>query len=417
MLLASACGGGSDDADAETATAAGNATAAKSLAALVIIDRDTSVRPVGVTAFRGGTEGEGLGVGDTIQTSATGFAEVAYFDGSLTRVDRSGEFTLTTLDNTTGARRVEGSLVGGRAWNRVTKATGSPDQFEIDTPVATAAVRGTAFSIDCTATDACTFTIVEGTVEITPLGGTPITVTAPARLTIQRNTTPPRPTVIDNATIAADPWITKNTTRDISVGKAPATTTSSTTTSTSTTTTLPAPTTTAQAPATTNPPPPTTVPPPPRVADLTGEWVASIVDPYVVTSSGITGITSLGLEGEFLWVRFTTPNGTGGSGRLVSIGRVQIAASGDGYRASGKLIFLFRPLGPRTFSAQTDARDGCPGSQTVAGVGIAQLSADGSTLQSVNTRTTILQANATGRDDCNLGFVQIAWTEVLTKVG
>lgn len=387
-LITSGCGGGSDDA--ATSSSAGETNAAKTLAALAIIDRDTSVRPVGTGSFRGGNEGEGLGVGDTIQTSATGFAEVAYFDGSLTRVDRSGQFTLTTLDNTTGARRVEGSLVGGRAWNRVAKATGSNDQFEIDTPVATAAVRGTAFAIDCTSTDACTFTIIEGTVEITPNGGAPILVTAPARITIQRNTPPPAPTTIDNATINADPWIVKNTTRDTTTGKTPATTTTSSTTSTSTTTTTTAPPTptgtpitTAPAATTTRPPPPpsstppTTGPPPPQT--LAGTWRLTATDVQIAQATGCMANAPLVVTaGGFTWSPGPPICAVVGAGRSFAPTIIQLTCNTGGsmctagsFRATSISSDSF--TASRVFSFQGNCYP------TPDDVGAATLSADGNT--------------------------------------
>ena len=42
--------------------------------------------------FRDGNDGEALRQGDTIRTSVTGFAELAYFDGSFTRIDSAAEW-------------------------------------------------------------------------------------------------------------------------------------------------------------------------------------------------------------------------------------------------------------------------------------------------------------------------------------
>lgn len=312
-VTSTACGGGSDTATATDATSSNT----KTLASLVIIDRDTSVRPVGTAAYRSGNEGETLGVGDSIQTSATGFAEIAYFDGSLTRVDRSGEFTLTALTDTGSARQVKGTLVGGRAWNRVTKAAGSTDQFQIDTPVASASVRGTAFAIDCTNPDTCVFTVVEGIVEVTPTGAPPVLVTAPAQLTVRRNTPPTAPTTLDTTTINNDPWITKNTTRDTATGKAPTTTTGATSTTTSTvattttsTTASVAPTTIAprpSAPATTAAVPPPTQPPPTdppttvQARDLSGTWNVSYTNVRIVQANGCYASASLAVTSPGLF--------------------------------------------------------------------------------------------------------------------
>ena len=232
LALLAACGGAADTADSGSDSPGARAS-------LAIIDRDTSVRAAGTQSFREGTEGEGLAIGDTVQTSPTGFAEIAFFDGSLTRVDHSGQFTLNELTDAGATQRVAASLIGGRAWNRVAKAVGPADEFEIDTPVASATVRGTAFSIDCMVADTCTFTVVEGTVEITPMGGVPVSVTAPAELTVQTGTGPATPTPVDPSTFAADPWISRNISIDATNGLAAGTSSTSSSSTTGATTVPP----------------------------------------------------------------------------------------------------------------------------------------------------------------------------------
>jgi hypothetical protein len=51
-------------------------------------------------------------------------------------------------------------------WNEVERATGSGGGFEVGTANATATVRGTAFAVTCVQ-QACSFRVVEGTVDVT----------------------------------------------------------------------------------------------------------------------------------------------------------------------------------------------------------------------------------------------------------
>ena len=87
--------------------------------------------------------------GDTVQTDATGFAEITFPDGSITRLDNNTVFTLDKLSTETGEREVVGSVSTGQTWNRVQKLSEN-ESFELGNGNgATAAVLGTAFLAKC----------------------------------------------------------------------------------------------------------------------------------------------------------------------------------------------------------------------------------------------------------------------------
>ena len=98
--------------------------------------------------------------GDTVQTDATGLAEIGYPDGSLTRLDHDTVFTLEKLVNTTGTRQVQGTVSAGQTWNRVQKLSES-DTFEQKGNGATAAVLGTSFVTKCTLPTGTAFKVVK----------------------------------------------------------------------------------------------------------------------------------------------------------------------------------------------------------------------------------------------------------------
>ncbi len=158
-----------------------------------------SVEAPGVTVLKKGTprfakakSAQKLKTGDSVQTDATGFAEIVFPDGSVTRLDNNTVFTLEKLSTTTGKRQIQGSVTTGQTWNRVQKLSESEgDSFEQKGGGATAAVLGTAFVTKCDlpaggvafkvvktkkalrklkkATSNCNFTLVDGKLRLTSL--------------------------------------------------------------------------------------------------------------------------------------------------------------------------------------------------------------------------------------------------------
>ncbi len=147
--------------------------------------------------------------GDAVQTDAVGFAEVHYPDGSLTRVDVNTTFVVELASKTT----TKAKLTSGQVWNEVKAATGSQPHFEVATPNATAAVRGTAFAIRCDQQQACTFGVVDGTVEIDTAGDS-VAITAGQQVGVDGTGQlgEPEPLVVGQ-------WIKQNQYQDIGGGQ------------------------------------------------------------------------------------------------------------------------------------------------------------------------------------------------------
>ena len=123
-------------------------SAGKVLATLKIQSSGVEVKPKGAAAFTAAKEGQALAQGDALKTDATGRAEIAYTDGSLTRLGFATEFAITKLTDKKGARQTQGTLSVGSTWNRAAKVSES-GSFEIKAGGATAAVEGTAFAVNC----------------------------------------------------------------------------------------------------------------------------------------------------------------------------------------------------------------------------------------------------------------------------
>jgi hypothetical protein len=145
---------------------------AEAVAILSILNPGVSVQRKGKDVFKPATDGQKLHVGDTVQTDGTGFAQVNYTDESFTRLDVDTTFTIESLTDDQGNRRIKGSVDSGRTWNRTTALTES-ESFEQEGAGATAAVVGTAFMTSCdTATpQVCTFTSAVHGITLTTIDG------------------------------------------------------------------------------------------------------------------------------------------------------------------------------------------------------------------------------------------------------
>ena len=210
VLVASGCGG--DGGGGSGSGSSGDSVSAVLGIITTNIEADTG------DGFVEASEGEELVVGDRVKTDSTGFGEVTYHDGSWMRVESEATLTIEELADSDERRVVSTSIDTGEAWNRVAELVGAEDEFVVDTPVATAAVRGTAFSIECDGGTACTFSVVEGEVLVTPGTGDPVPLTAGQSLTVTAGEEPPAPEQRGVEVLSAEPFIAKNLELDESKG-------------------------------------------------------------------------------------------------------------------------------------------------------------------------------------------------------
>jgi hypothetical protein len=139
------------------------------LATLKIRAQGVEIKHKGESSYATADDGDPLVQGDALKTDATGLAEIAYSDGSITRLGSSTEFTISKLTNKKGARQTQGTLTVGSTWNRAAKVSES-GSFEIKAGGATAAVEGTAFVVTCpaegAATESCSVTAVVDNISV-----------------------------------------------------------------------------------------------------------------------------------------------------------------------------------------------------------------------------------------------------------
>lgn len=158
-----------------------------------------------------------VAVGDALRTDATGYAEVAYGDGSRTRLDVNTTFEVLELTDNAGAATTRTAMAVGRTWHRVESAGQAGEEFSVETSQATATVIGTAFMIACPTGDSCTYLVAEGSLRLTLADGTVIDLIAPSAVNVTNGVPGPVLAVPFDA-VFGDPWLADNGSRDTVAG-------------------------------------------------------------------------------------------------------------------------------------------------------------------------------------------------------
>lgn len=160
------------------------ASLADGMAHLEVVDSDVHLQRQGQTAFAALGSATRVATGSIVRTDEGGLAEIHYEDGSLTRVGPATTYRLTTLEIGEGRRQIVGQMDVGQTFHRVTKVTGSGSRFEVKTSNAVAAVRGTAFAVECRVLDVCDVSVTEGRVSVSSFGKGAVDVTAGQKVTV-----------------------------------------------------------------------------------------------------------------------------------------------------------------------------------------------------------------------------------------
>jgi hypothetical protein len=186
---------------------AGPATA-RPFASLDILQGDAEIQLGSAAAFHPATDGATLHRGDTVRTGERGRAEIEYFDGSVTRLDRVTTFTLSELVSTPEESLVVGEQASGSTFNRVVELTGSQSRFEVETPSAIASVRGTTFFTQVGEAESELVGVLEGEVLVTGASG-PTKVLAGRGVTVSLGGSVSAPFVLTAAHLDSD-WLFYN---------------------------------------------------------------------------------------------------------------------------------------------------------------------------------------------------------------
>ena len=112
-----------------------------------------------------GRPGMPLGVGDQVYTRAESFAEIAYVSGAVLRMRESTKIVIeSSTDKGTKTRSGVGEV-----WVNMRKLVNTQGkEFELSTPTATAAIRGTVFDAATHADSSTDVSVYRGTVAVGP---------------------------------------------------------------------------------------------------------------------------------------------------------------------------------------------------------------------------------------------------------
>jgi hypothetical protein len=156
-----------------------------------------------------------VAVGDGVRTDESGYAEIAYLEGSRTRLDRSTEFEVVELIDDAGVSTTRTSMGVGRTWHRVESL--GEGEFTVETSQATATVRGTAFAVACETSSVCSFLLAEGSIALTLADGSVVVLSGAVEVEVANGVAGPiTPVTFDR--FFGDPWLADNAARDTAAG-------------------------------------------------------------------------------------------------------------------------------------------------------------------------------------------------------
>jgi hypothetical protein len=118
----------------------------------------------GGTDWKNARPGMPLEIGDQVYTQAESFAEIRYTIGTVLRMD---EKTKVTLESST-EKTVKSKSAIGTVWINMRKLVSSGKEFEVSTPTAVAAIRGTVYNMSTAADSASDVSVYEGKVAVGP---------------------------------------------------------------------------------------------------------------------------------------------------------------------------------------------------------------------------------------------------------
>ncbi|MFC2016218.1 FecR domain-containing protein, partial [Chloroflexota bacterium] len=134
---------------------------------LSILSGIVSIQNPGMDDEQEGLDGMTLGVGTQIKTAPDSHALLTFFEGSTIKLEPNTYIEIQQVeynDEQTSTIILKQWL--GRTWSRVIKMVDSGSRFEIETPSATAIVRGTLFTTEVEETGVTKVSTTEGLVSV-----------------------------------------------------------------------------------------------------------------------------------------------------------------------------------------------------------------------------------------------------------
>jgi hypothetical protein len=165
---------------------------------------EVTIRRVNDTKWLAAKFKMGVLKGDQIKTAAESRCEVKLNDGSIIRIGENSVFDFAESNLSKYARQVDASLKRGRIWANVTRSTGAANKFEVKSPTAVCAIRGTIYRMEADSTTRVA--VYDGKVDVGP--------TNDLRQQLQQQTRPGAPVQVPGPTqvpgpfqVSLDQWV------------------------------------------------------------------------------------------------------------------------------------------------------------------------------------------------------------------
>ncbi|MFC1916409.1 FecR domain-containing protein, partial [Chloroflexota bacterium] len=146
-----------------------------------------------------GTNGMTLNVGTRIRTAPDSHAVLTFFEGSTLKLEPNSDVEIRQIEVT---EEQPSTIVLkqwlGRTWSRVVKIADPGSQYQIDTPSATAIVRGTLFTTEVAKTGLTKVITTEGLVSVVAQGEE-VHLPAHQQTQVETGATPSQPVTIPSS--------------------------------------------------------------------------------------------------------------------------------------------------------------------------------------------------------------------------
>ncbi|HMD68910.1 MAG TPA: FecR family protein [Chitinivibrionales bacterium] len=137
---------------------------AESVAKITTFEGVVQVMKKGATDWRNAKPGLPLEVGDQVYTQEESFAEIRYSIGTVLRMDEKTKITIDASSEKT----IKTKSAIGSVWVNMRKLISTGREFQVSTPTAVAAIRGTVFDMSCVPDSASYVAVFEGKVAVGP---------------------------------------------------------------------------------------------------------------------------------------------------------------------------------------------------------------------------------------------------------
>lgn len=138
------------------------------IAKVTYVTGDVKVQQPGRESWKKAVNEQALRSGDKVKTLDESRGEVAFADGSIIRIDANSNLDIVELGRSKAGQTAQAKVWSGKVWASVNKAS-KKTKFELESPTAVAAVRGTVFRMTVAEDMTTKVAVYAGEVKVEPM--------------------------------------------------------------------------------------------------------------------------------------------------------------------------------------------------------------------------------------------------------